>query len=374
MSQLRLSFLGSPQIEYQGKPVVLPRRKSVALLAFLAVTAVPHSRIFLATLFWPEFDESRGLAYLRRTLWDINQAIGKRWLQIDREQVHLPEIPEIWLDVSQFLALTKCEDKASWQQAHQLYQGEFLQGFGLRDALDFDDWQYGQRERLHRRYGYCLQRLLGAAVSEEQLETAVSYAVRWLSLDILNEEAHRQLMTLYAHLGERATAIQQYEICAQTLADELGLTPEPATKSVIETIRQGLLPSLEPLLTEFSPQQRPTDQIANAPHFLTPFMGRQQQLEQIEALLAANNTPLLTLVGPGGIGKTRLAIEAAKRVQPKFADGVCFVPLVSINQAQAIPFALAEALNVHVDVGREPMTVVLEFLASKKMLTILSIC
>ena len=72
MSELKITLLGMPRIELNGEPVGTDRRKAVALLAYLAVTAVPHSRELLAAMFWPESDQSRAFAYLRRTLWEIN--------------------------------------------------------------------------------------------------------------------------------------------------------------------------------------------------------------------------------------------------------------------------------------------------------------
>ncbi len=369
---LHLSFLGSPQIKQDGCAVVLPRRKSVALLAYLAVTAVPHSREFLAALFWPGFDTSRALAYFRRALWEINHALDKTWLQASREQIYLPRSDAVRLDVAFFLDRIKRKDKTSLKEAHTLYRGEFLEGFALRDSPEFDEWQLIQRETLRQRYSDCLQRLAGLAVAEEELETAVAYARHWLSLDILNEAAHRQLMNLYVRLGQRATALQQYEICAQTLLDELNIPPEPATELLMQAIRQGKLPALVPIAPNGRLRERQGQQtIFNLPQSLTPFIGRSRELVQIERILTLPATRLLTLVGPGGIGKTRLAIEAAQNCQTQFPDGVCFVPLVALNAAHTIPFAIAEALGQHTSAGADPLTTIVDYLSTKKLLLIL---
>src|SRR5258707_436405 len=81
------------------------------------------------------------------------------------------------------------------------------------------------------------------------------------------------------------------------------------------------------------------------PHSSSPFVGRGDDLAQIAALLANPACRLLTLTGPGGVGKTRLAIECAARLSADFPDGVCFVPLQPLNSAESIVFALAERLK-----------------------------
>lgn len=102
MAQLRLCFLGAAHISLDGQAAGTDRRKAVALLAYLAVTAVPHNREALAARFWPEADQSRALAYLRRTLWEINQMIGEGRLLVERDQVAFLPQPDVWVDVAVF--------------------------------------------------------------------------------------------------------------------------------------------------------------------------------------------------------------------------------------------------------------------------------
>ena len=85
MSRLVLHLLGPPRLELDGEPVHIGRRKAVALLAYLAVTVRSHSRDSLATLLWPEYDQSRARANLRRALSLLNRTLGEGWLTTDRE-------------------------------------------------------------------------------------------------------------------------------------------------------------------------------------------------------------------------------------------------------------------------------------------------
>src|SRR5688572_31708992 len=102
MSQLALYLLGLPRIELDGAPVQLDRRKALALLLYLALSPQAQSRDVLATLFWPGYDQTYARANLRRTLSTINQALGKNWLEVERESVTFPQSDEVWIDVSHF--------------------------------------------------------------------------------------------------------------------------------------------------------------------------------------------------------------------------------------------------------------------------------
>jgi DNA-binding SARP family transcriptional activator len=161
MSHLALFLLGPPRIERDGVPLQVRRRKAVALLAYLAVTGKTHSRDMLATLFWPEHDQSGARAGLRRTLSSLRRALGEGWLQVDREVVGLDPDPGIWLDVSEFqdrLAACQTHDLSLDEvcptcftllaEAAELHVDDFLFGFTLRDCASFDDWQFFQTQGL----------------------------------------------------------------------------------------------------------------------------------------------------------------------------------------------------------------------------------
>ncbi len=219
MNNLALSLLGIPLVERDGHPVNVERHKALALLAYLAVTGTSHRRDELATFLWPELDQTRARAALRRTLSTLNIALAGDWLQTDRETIGLPSSATFWLDVTLFHdLLAQCrkhghseteacaECLKTLTAAATLYRGDFLSGFTLRDAPAFDDWQLFQTETLRSELASVLERLAHGHSARQDYDTAINHARRWLALDPLHEPAQCQLMRLYAWAGQRGAA------------------------------------------------------------------------------------------------------------------------------------------------------------------------
>ncbi len=388
MPVLKLLLLGSPQIELDGQAIQIERRKALALLAYLAVTGETFAREALATLLWPEQDTARALAYLRRTLWEVNQAVGKGWIELEQEKVRLETSHGLWLDTAQFTALLapcraadappSCQDALA--EAAALYRGDFLAGFQVQDSAEFEEWQFLQAERLRGDLAFALHHLAAGHEAQAAYAQALPYAQRWLALDNLEEAAHRQLMRLHAQSGQRAAAIRQYALCKATLHDELGLAPSPETVALYEQIRRSELGSPRvPGISAASPAPTapPTALLRRVlPAPPTPFVGRDSELAEIEGLMASNGHRLLTLMGPGGSGKTRLAIASAARLADHHtdlcADGVYFVPLAPLLTSDALVPAVAAALQFgFYTEGGEPHQQLLNYLREKRMLVIL---
>ena len=240
MSRLTLYFLGPPRVELDGEGIHVPRRKAVALLAYLAVTGRCHGRDSLATLLWPELDQSTARARLRRGLAALREAIGDGWIEADRETVGLDPDADVWLDVDEFddrLAACETHDHPPaevcpdcvplLEEAVALYRDHFLAGFTLRDSAAFDEFQFFQTEALKDRLADALRRLVRYQSDQEEHAPAIEYARRWLALDPLHEPAHGHLMALYAQSGQQSAALRQYRLCEQALEDELGLPKLP---------------------------------------------------------------------------------------------------------------------------------------------------
>src|SRR5690606_20334648 len=151
---LRIFLFGTPRFEKDGEPITISRRKAIALLAYLTVTNQPHSRDALATLLWPDYDQSGARANLRRDLSRLRSILGKELLQVDRAQTGIKPGAEWWLDVAQFertiaevnehrheeqVLCAPCA--ASLAEAVALYTGAFMAGFSLPDSPEFDEWQ-----------------------------------------------------------------------------------------------------------------------------------------------------------------------------------------------------------------------------------------
>lgn len=250
MAEIRLSFLGSPQIRLDGEQVEIGASKSLALLAYLVVSQQIHGRDALSTLLWPDSDQSRARAYLRHALWTLKTALGDNWLRISRGQIGFRVGDYFWLDVFAFQAhiaavadhdhpegrmCDNCLDRL--EEAVTIYRDDFLAGFSLPDAPAFDEWQFFQTEELRQALAGALQRLVEEYMAREVFDLAITHARRWLSLDSLHEPIHRSLMRLYALTGQQAAALRQYEECARLLDEELGIEPEAETISLYEAIR-----------------------------------------------------------------------------------------------------------------------------------------
>ena len=250
MSLLQIHLFGAPRLEQDGERIVVHRRKAMALLAYVAVTDQPHSRDALATLLWPEYDQSSARTNLRRDLSRLKSLVGEEVLLIDRAQVSVNPAADLWLDVAEFrrrVTSTQQHDHAPQQlcanclailtEAAALYTEAFMAGFSLPDSPQFDEWQFFQSEGLRQSLAEVLQRLIGWHVSQQAFEQGIEYGRRWLALDPLHEPAQRQLMRLYAWAGQQAAALRQYEECVRLLADELGFEPEAETVALHEAIR-----------------------------------------------------------------------------------------------------------------------------------------
>jgi predicted ATPase/DNA-binding SARP family transcriptional activator len=374
MSRLALYLLGPPRLELDGAEVHVSRRRAMALLVYLAVTGHSHSRDSLATLLWPELDQSTARARLRRALAALREAIGDGWLDADRETVGLAPDAEVWLDIDRFhglLAACEAHDHPSTEacrdcfplleEAAELYNDHFLAGFTLRDSAAFDEWQFFETEGLKDELTGALVRLATYHASQGDFDAAIGHTRRWLGLDPLHEPAHRHLMALYAQAGQRAAALRQYEECARVLEEELGLSPSAETTSLYERIRTGPAERGEP-----SAQPR-----HNLPVQTTPFVGREKELATIEARLSDPDCRLLTLVGPGGSGKTRLALEAAMGRVEEYEHGVYFVSLAPLRSVDGIVPTVAQALGFSFYEGGEPRQQLLGYLRQKNMLIVM---
>src|SRR5215210_7783116 len=340
-----ISLLGAPRIEHDGVPVEVDTRKATALVAYLAVTQQSHTRDALAGLLWPEYSQSRARAALRRTLSSLGRARADGWLHADRENVDLAG-DTIWVDVARFHELlAECKEHGHTEsevcpeclpplmEAVALYREDFMAGFGLRDSVAFDDWQFFQSESLRRELAGALERLARGRGALGEWEAAIVHARRWLAMDTLHEPAHRLLMALYAWSDQRAAALRQYRECVRVLGQELSVAPLEETTLLYRAIQENYLPP-RPALAEYrSPARResgastelPVEKTRDVPRSPdNPLVGRDPEWE---ALLGSYRSVgdgghVVVVEGEAGIGKTRLAEEFVANVSAAGATAV----------------------------------------------------
>lgn len=156
-----------------------------------------QSRDWLATLFWPEQDQSRARASLRQVLWLLRNAGVEPWLAVDQDALALQG--DYWCDVHHFQAALEADEI---DEALTLYRADLLSGFSLRDCPEFEQWHFLQADELRRRLAGALEKWVLHTTEEGEYEKALVYARRWLALDPLHEPTHRHLMRLYAYAGQ----------------------------------------------------------------------------------------------------------------------------------------------------------------------------
>jgi DNA-binding SARP family transcriptional activator/predicted ATPase len=315
---LEISLLGPPHVRLRGAPVSFDTRKATALLAHLVLAGRPRSRAALCELLWPAQDPEHARGALRRTLSALRKAIGEEWIDTDSDRVALRDGAELAVDVRRFRSLTTEGATADeLAEAVELFRGEVLEGFSLRDSPEFDAWQISEAGVLERELAAALGRLVDLLVSRGQRARALPLARRWLEVDPLNEPAHRALIRLHAWTGDRAAALEQYRACVRTLSQELGVAPLEETAALYEQVNEGRLTTPGAVKP---PAAAPPPAQAEAPPEL-PLVGRGDELAALlDAHAAAGpDGGLAVIEGEPGIGKTRLAGELANAARSRGA-------------------------------------------------------
>lgn len=373
MPQLKLSLLGGFQVDLGQAPLTgFETDKTRALLAYLAVEPRPHRREALAGLLWPEVLESSARRSLSQALFNLRQCLKDAdaeppFLLIARDSLQFNIESNYELDVAAFTAHLHAGRLA---EAVELYRGDFLHGFLIEDSTAFEEWAIIQREELRRQALTTLQQLAQQAEQRGQAALGLRYANRQLELDPWREEAHQQKMRLLVLNDERSAALAQYETCRRALLDELGVEPSADTKALYEQIKAGVRtkPPAEATNAKFT---APATIPSNLPKPITPFLGRAKELAEIAQMLTDPQCRLLSLVGPGGMGKTRLVLEAAAQAQPHFPHGVIFVPLQPLTTAEAVLPAIAAAFELSDFKPSELLSNLARYLGEKQILLVL---
>ena len=232
---LRITVLGPPRVEVDGRPLVVDTRKAIALLAYLAIVGRPIARDSLVELLWPDAQSEGGRGALRRTLSTLRAGLGGRWLEVDRRQVSIAT-DGLDVDVSRFRADARSDDRVALTRAVDLFRGEFLEGFSLRDSVAFDEWQSLEAQALAHELAGALRALTELEEAAGRLPEAIAAARRLVAIDGLDEAAHRTLMRLHAETGDQAAAIRQYREVVRILDADLGVEPARETTELYESL------------------------------------------------------------------------------------------------------------------------------------------
>lgn len=398
-------LLGSPEVRRDGQLLAGFRSaKAQALLYYLAVRGQPVMRATLVGLLWADQAEEQARSNLNQTLSNLRKVMGEA-LESSRQTVALAQEQIQALDVRDLSAAARQAqtlDTTALLTAASLYRGELLEGLLVRDAAEFDIWLQTERERMR---DAAITLLVEAARRGAQASDPVAgeQALRLLlRIEPWRESAHRQLMLLLVRSGARDAALSQYAACRAALAAALDVEPDAETERLHAAIRSGEIgPDLQtgvqpgrvsespphpaerssdtrsPAITHAGVKTKPEGPPHNLPSQSTPFVGRARELADVVQCLADPHCRLLTLVGPGGIGKSRLAQQAAlhvlhdKALAERFADGIFFVPLAAVDAFSGVLAAVAEAVGLLLYDQTPAEQQIRSFLAHKCMLIVL---
>ncbi|MEV4573772.1 BTAD domain-containing putative transcriptional regulator [Nonomuraea jabiensis] len=354
---LTLLLLGPPELAVGGRPVRIRAAKTRALLCYLAATPGPRPRSELAALLWGERPDANARGSLRLALSELRKEVGG-WLDITREHVRFHAGDGCFVDHG------RMAQTPTVAEALRLWRGDFMDGVWFCDAPAFGGWLESERGRTRLLLRELLLRA-GSAPPDQLVRLARLVA----GLDQYDEEAHRLLITALARGGNRGAALACYDDLRRRLADELGVEPAPETAAVL---RQLVTPALAPETAAIgrqaaTPERAPEGTAvgrrfrAAPPVPRTDLFGREAEIRELRALLARER--LVTLLGPGGVGKTRLAIAVA-------TSSSAFVSFAGVAPEAAVT-TLARRLGVDLSPQRPALDLLLAALSGREQLLVL---
>jgi predicted ATPase/DNA-binding SARP family transcriptional activator len=378
--KLELRLLGGTGLlSSQGAEIhsVLAQPKRLGLLVYLALAAPGRMqrRDPLLALFWPESDEEHARGSLRTSLHFLRRSLGEQVIETrGAEEVGLAP-DALWCDA---LAFRAALDAANWKQAVQLYGGPLLPGFAVEEAAEWQRWLDEERDRLARGYARALE---GLAEEHEAAGDRAGAVEHWRRLALEEPYQSRIALRLMRALaaGDRAAAIEHARLFQGRLREELAVEPDPEVEALAEELRSAPAASAPTPQTSratapaapASVPAEPARPATDLPLPPTPLLGREAELTAVLGTLMRENVRLLTLTGAGGIGKTRLALAAAREAQPHFPDGAFFVDLAPLADPALVVRAVGDAVGVR-EAGATPLPEVLRHhLAGRGLLLVL---
>jgi predicted ATPase/DNA-binding SARP family transcriptional activator len=360
---LQIRLFGQPQLREDSGP--LSFRASTSALTLLVYLLLHRdelsARDAVALLFWPDLPESEARAKLRYEIRNLRVALPPgeiSWILADTRTVRWNPDAAIRLDVAEFERLAAQPETAA--AAVDLYKGD------LAGPLD-TEWLLAPRERLRELQSQLLWGLVEASRARSDRRLAIDYAQRLLQHDPWRENAIRVLIELRNDSGDRAGALQTYCDFVERLKADLGVEPMPETTAVYNQVAAAI--ELHSSATLRTPNAPTAGQLRhNLPVALTTFVGREDDVDALRALLEKRR--LVTLIGTGGVGKTRLAIETTRELVERFSDGVWLVELAPLADPALVISTIANSLGLQ----NPSESTALEMLRGKHILLVLDNC
>jgi predicted ATPase/DNA-binding SARP family transcriptional activator len=369
---LCLRLFGSFEVRRHGALLSGVRaRRGHWLLTLLALRhGGPVERAWVAGTLWPDSPEPRAFRSLRSSLADLRLALGP-----DAGRLRSPTTHTLSLDLSgtdvDLLAFDTAiarGDLDALAEAVALYRGPLLEECA-------EGWILAERQAREEAYLIARERLAAHALGVGDIAAAERHLRRAVAVDPLRETAQRALMQALAAGGSYGAALLAYRELRLRLHRELNAEPDAETRALFQRLRAearakaGGEPGLS--ATGRSPS-RPLAPSRNLPLPLTSFIGRENQIAEIERWLAAHR--LVTLTGAGGCGKSRLALQVATRMLDQYPEGVWLVELAPLTDPALLPQTVATALGVRESPGQPITQTLVEYLRPQDLLLLLDNC
>jgi predicted ATPase/tetratricopeptide (TPR) repeat protein len=344
---LEVRLFGKFDINYDGEPITISSRIAQSLFAYLILTAgTLHRREKLAGTFWPDATEEKARAYLRHEFWRIRKALSTKskgdYLLADDINISFNSSAEYSLDVATFTKVGETASVDDLKRALAVFEEELLPGF-------YDEWINPEREHLQALYEQKMTRLLEQLKDAKCWPDILEWVERWTSFGRASEAAYRYLIIAYDALGDKAMVASTYKRCLQALS---ALDLEPSEQTRVLAFKRN------PKINISIP--------------LTSFIGREKELKEVAGLFSKSR--LITLTGSGGVGKTRLAIQAVAEVLDLFPDGVWFLDLAPLTNPSLVPNTLASLLGLRESGEISTTDLLINYFRSRKALVIFDNC
>jgi predicted ATPase/DNA-binding SARP family transcriptional activator len=365
---LSIMLFGPMQVQLDGQPIPHLSRSARWLLALLTLHhGRPVAREWLAGALWPDMEQSQAFANFRPVLSELRSSLGhqKARLQSPSRLTLLLELTGAQVDLLAFDAAIKSKQLPSLEQAVELYRGPLLEGCN-------EEWMYQDRTVREQNCLQALQTLADSALTAENFHTAIGYYQRAISIDPFWDSARRGWMEALAKSGNRNAALQVYREFMDLLRNDPTATPDEQTTALYKRLRAGARKPSNAQAVATVSATRPPRGIGFLPHPLTDLVGRVD--ERLEVMTWLRRSRLVTLTGPGGIGKTRLAIQIAKESVREYADGVWLVTLEAIFDDTRIVSQIASVLGLREEPGRPLLESLTDHLRTKRLLLVLDNC
>jgi DNA-binding SARP family transcriptional activator/predicted ATPase len=366
LEPLILRLLGRPEVSCGRQFLRFRSRKELALLFYLATEGGLHPREKLAALLWPEAGEDQSRASLRNALYGLRKTLkdgtGRDHLRAERDAaVGLDLGSGVDLDLrlldavsARPVAVVPNEDLSVFEElraAAAAYRGEFLEGFSLDGATDFEYWVSLERERWLRRSEAIFDRLSRLELGSGEVRAAVATAERWTHHAPASEAAYRRLMEAYFAAGNSAVALRAFEACRRVLQERLGVEPSAETEALAARIRAEAFSSST---VQHASSLAPEATGSPRGGLEIPFVGRSEEFGILveEYHSARESARAVAVSGEAGIGKTRLVEQFLSWA---LAEGADVLKGTAFEATGGLPYGpLVGALRERVDRERAP--------------------